>query len=550
MPLQIANLSELTTAEVTTALDEIRSLVQEEHPTLDVRRGVVHDHILYLGAQLAAMYENSSQRVQDSSSLLRIQSDPELADDDIVDQVLSNFNLTRGEGSNAFGSVTILVSKLSTVTVAKGSRFSSSGKTFVSDASYVARSSAENVQSDNDRVLTATDDGRWSFTINVEAEEEGSASLLDKGASLVPSTTIVNFVKAYATDDFTGGVDTETNEQLVARQAIGVAARALSGRLNMSAALHEQFPAVINDSVIGYGDAEMLRDQRGLFPVSFGGRTDWYVRTQELPQRLGLDKTATLIQKTTDGKGVWQITYGRDEAPGLYDVESIVPTGSDNTVGSFTILSDARSYDSSLAVDLLTPDITSAEEAAFSRYQTVVVQFKDDQTDTAALTVSSSTKVYSTTLRVMPQIAAIQSYVSGRGSRHYGGDALIKAPVPCFLSLSLIIDTQPGALLPQASEIKDALAAYVNRKGFAGHLHASNLHDIVHDYLPGSAAVSHTDMFGQILRPNGSLRPIRSSETLRVPDEPENMVTSRTVAFFLYPDSIALSLRVTTFPEI
>jgi hypothetical protein len=549
MAITVQDISELTPEQVQQKLELVKQLMQEEHPELDPRRGVFADLVLLPSSQHAAALGEEVDRYRRSSSIKEISEDPALADDDIVDATISNYLIERQVGTAAVGEVTIIVSALASTTVARGAVFTASGKTFTSDAAYTAKTSASNVITDTDRALNPRGDGTYEFTINVTASEVGSDSQLIKDTVLVPSSAINNFVKAVATNDFTSGTDTETNAQLVDKVALGLSAKALSGPSNMQSLLSENFPNVLASSVIGFGDPEMFRDQHTVLPVSLGGRADWYVRSQALPQKLGLTKTATLVQKTSDGYGVWQFSLTRDEAPGFYDVFQI-KLPSQEVTGSFDITSEIRTIDTTPLLGELTPDIAALSEGTFSRYQAAVVKFKDDQTATASLTVGTSTQDYAVTVRAMEKIDEIQTMAGEIGTRNYGGDVLVRAAVPCFVSLAFTLEGQQGVALPAAATLQNALASYVNNLGFNGRLHASALQDIIHNYLTGKVAVSAIDMNGEILRPEGSLRRIRSSETLIIPEEPEKMLTSRTVVFILDPADVLVSAQTVNIPQV
>lgn len=550
MALAITSLSDLATADVEQIRETLAQLLQEENETIDLKRGVLHDLLLHYSAMLAAGTQENIDRLRQSSSLLAISEDPTLADDEIVDGILSNYRVDRKTGQYSTGSVTIVVSALSTVTVENGALFVAEGKQYRSNASYVARTTSASSQSDTDRVLTPLGDGTYAFTISVTAVEIGSASKLTKNTLLVPSASIVNFVKAYATADFSDGVDTETNAELLQRLQTGIACRAMSNRVNMAAMLQEQpaFENIVASSIIGYGDGEMQRDQHSIFPVSYGGRVDWYVRTQQLPQQAGLTKPATLIAKLPDGTSTWQFSLSRDEAPGFYDVTSIQPASLAETTGGFTITADIRANDLTPVAGELLPDIQTVTEGSFSRYQTTVIQFLDTMTDVSALSVGA-TQSYAVTVRYMPLIDSLQTFVSDRDHRNYAGDVLMKAAIPCFVSLSFTIEGRAGEPLPQAYEIKDDLAQFVNTIGFCGRLYASELADRIHNYLTGKLAISAIDMFGQIRCPDGTVESLRSTEALIIPTRPEDMISARTVTFILSPDDIAISARTVNIPE-
>lgn len=552
MAIEVTDLTTLDIETVQEIQETLAELVQEENPSIDAKQGVLYQLLFYYSAILAAAKQEEIDRVRRSMSLKAIEEDPELAEDDIVDRVLSNWGITRVDGAVSRGTITIVVNRLSTVTIPSGGVFEAGGLSFVTETPYVARTSSANVQSDTDRVLNARGDGTYSFTIDVVSSEQGAATQLKKGEALTPQFTIINFVKAFATNDFIGGLDTETNTELLQRQREGIATKALSGRINMKAYLRtiEGLENITASSIIGYGDAEMLRDKHSLFPISGGGRADWYVRTRPDPANLTVTKTATLIKKNIDNTGVWQVTLDRDDAPGFLRVVSVVPEGLNDFEGSFDITLEQRSVNLTEIEGELVPDIESSVEGVFSRYQTSTIQFHDTRTDVSALSVNESTASYDITVLYMPNIATAQTAVSNLNYRNYGGDVLIKAPVPCFLALSFTLQGKRGVEIPDLDLIKLDLVDYVNSLGFSGRIHASGVADIIHDRLPSNVAVSSIEIIGKLFKPNGTVKLLRSSDVLVIPDEPGNMVSAKTVNFFLDTNSISISLEGVNIPDV
>jgi len=552
MALEVSNLSELTAADVLQKQEFISQLVQEDNPNIDVKRGVLHDLLFYYSAILSAATQENIDRLRKSGSLFEINKDSSLADTDVVDRVMSNFLLTRRIGAAASGTVTIVVSELQSFTIPSNGVFEASGSSFVTTAAHAIRTSSTNIQSVNDRALTPLGDGNYSFTINVTALVVGSASMLTKDTTVIPAVTIPNLVRATVTADFSGGLDTETNGELLLRIQEGLACKALSNRVNMMSLLRNDasVPGLVASSILGYGDAEMKRDQHSILPVSFGGRADWYVKTQEQPTLQALAKTATLMSTDSANRGTWQFSIARDEVPGFYDVKTVKPADSDNYVGAFDVTLDTRGFDDAPILGELTPDIETSKEGAYSRYQTAIIQFYDSDTDTTSLTAGTSTQDYSIAIRVMPNIDAVQALAGSRDVRNYAGDVLVKAAVPCFVSLAFTLQGKMGAVLPDPATIRTALASFVNNLGFVGRLNASSLFDIIHDYLPDNVACSAIDILGQIRRPDGTVKPLRSSEAIIIPSEPDGMVTARTTAFILNPEDIAISAETVNIPEI
>lgn len=552
MTLQASDFSQLDISKVQQNQQQLCERLQEFDPTVETKRGPLGDYLGYYGAVLETDTQNNIDLYRQSSSLAAITANPDLADPALVDNVLSNFLLTRKAGTNAVGDVTIVVSQLAVVTIPTGAVFQAAGQLFVTTTSYTARTSSDNVQSSTDRVLTPLAGGNYAFVISVTAQSAGEASNISKDTLVVPSAPPLAFVKAYAASDFTGGTAAATNAQLIAQLGTGMAAKALSGRTNMDAALlaQEKFANVLATSIIGAGDEEMRRDAHTIFPISYGGKIDWYIRTQPLPQKVGLTKTAVLIKILPDNTGIWQFALSRDEVPGFYDVPRIAPRNS-SSVGSYTIVNDTRSIDLSPTADgVAVPDIISFLEGAYSRYQAGVIQFHDTDTNCQHLTLHVSTATYSVTVRGMPLLAEIQSYVGGREVRNAAGDVLVKAPIPCLLKLSFDVWKLPGTPDPDVGGIQAALADAVNNYGFSGQLPASLINATTHQFLAAGMFLNSLDMFGKILLPDGQASYLRSGTLLTVPHLPDVGTTSRTVVFYLDPADIAITVRTITLPQV
>jgi uncharacterized phage protein gp47/JayE len=554
MAIEVDSLSGLSTSLVEQTRDAAAELLQEYRPNVDVKRGVLFELLLHPQGIFQAQSQTNIARYKQARSLDAIMVDPTLADTGVVDEIASNYLLERLPGTKASGEIVVVVSLLQPVTFSAGTIFEADGQDFTITTAITAVTSTAEVQSPSDRVLSPLGNGNYTFSFPVTAVEEGEAGMIRKNALVVPEEQPLGYLTSYAESDFTGGRDAETNAQLMNRLLYGVAAKTFSGRVHMSAALRAEteFQSVIADSIIGFGDGEMLRDQHSIFPGSVGGRSDWYVRTQERVNNVGLTKTATLVEKTADGYGIWQFYLDRDDAPGFYDVSQIVLTTATGIAGSYEVTADVRGADlAALDNDEFLPDIDSDNyEAVYSRFQTAVIQFKDTDTDTADLVELSATQSYSVTVRAMPLIADVQDWASDRGTRHFGSDVLIKAPVPCFLEVFFTVQLKSGQTTPDLDTIKTALAQGVNRYGFTGRLPASLLSDIVHDSLEGVSHLTAVDILGRIRRPDGTTRQLRTTETLVIPDEPASMVSARTTAFILAVDDISISTEVVDIPEI
>jgi hypothetical protein len=561
MTIEITDLSALDSADVQQTLDELIIRLQELNPTLDLtRRGPLKDLLVGLHATLSTAEQETLARYISARSLQQIEEDPTLADDDVVEDVLSNYRVTRQAGDQAAGEITIVMRNDFTTTISSGAIFEANGKQFAADSVFTAKAEAGQINSDTDRLIKQQSDGDYYFTITATAVEAGSDSLVQKDTAMIPASPPSNFVRSYATNDFVDGKDVETNSELIQRLQEGISCKAPSNRTNMKGMLRdiadEAYVGVIHSSLTGLGDEEMLRDQHAIWPGSLGGRADWYIRTQERLLRSAITKEATLTQigtraslnpncdigdsGATDIVGLWQLSLGLDDAPGFYEVRSILLVGASNLLGTFEILSDIRALD--LTGAGFVPDIDTVEEGAYSRYQTGIFQFIDDQTDYTDLAVQDK-QDYSVTAAWMPKIGDIQDDLNARDIRSYGSDVLVKAPVPVFLELSFSIDKQNNLDDPDLDAIKTALATEVNAIPFIGRLFASQLHDVIHGFLSDTTSAGRIDMFGRIRYPDGTTAYVRDYEVLKVDDPAGQMVSPKTVQFFLDEEDIAITIK-------
>lgn len=542
MSLVYPDLTALSETQVQDTLDFLAQQLAEYSPSLDGKRGLLRDIVLHLESVFATATGNVVQtQITESGSLLAVSEDPSLADEDAVDRLLSNFRITRRPSAKSSGSVTIVLDSLYPVVIPGSAQFLSGSIAFEASSAYAARTDSSFILGTTDRLLESIGGGEYAFNIEVDAVEAGSSGQIRRGASLSPSFSIPHFLRAYAEQDFTGGQDAQTNEELLHVLDEGLSDKSPSNRTGVAALIHNtaEFASVTDISVIGFGDSEQIR-YHSIFPVAFGGRVDVYARTQGLFQSVKVTKTAVLVEKPAgDINGVWQLSLARGDAPGFYEVERVCISG--DTGAGYPADSTAKDLDLTDDGEFI-PDLETSDEAAFSRFQSAVVRFTDTDTSTAGLTVNSSTADYDIYVRAMPLIEDLQIFLGDRDRRPMGSDILVKAPVPCFVSLSFSISKLAGQDDPDLSAIKTSMADYVNGLGFNSVLSASALAHEVYSHLSAGQTCSTIDMHGRVLYPDGRQTFLHSSVELTAPTASTSMVSDKTVCFFLDPLDIDISV--------
>ncbi len=542
----IASLSQIPTDVAEQARALVVQLLQEQNPDLDVRRGVFYDLVIQLSTMLVAMNQTNIDRVIRSSSVLELSKDPTLADDDTVDRLASNAGQTRSAGSPASGLVAIVLGKQVAITVSAGSVFSGPlGTTFTADDTYNVRLTSEEVISDTDRLLVASGSSTYTFTINVTATEIGPDGILVRGTGLTPPIVDSSVKSAYAASDFTGGLSADTNEDMLAKLGSGLLGRGLASPTTADDYVRslelDSFDDGLAVSMVGMGNQEMLR-YYGMLPVAYGGRTDLFVRPCQNVVRTVYAKTATFIN-TLDTGGKWRFTFDRDEQPGFYQVSRalLISDLSNTQATGLTILTVTRSLDTSAVLDVSAPDARDYDHGSFSRYQTMVVDFYDPAAPDG-LTPGTSTVDYGVETVGLPDIDTIQDAVNSQPVRFAPSDCLVRAAVPCFCSVVLTVRVATGATEPDTDDIKDAVSAAVGSTGFPGKLSTATIAAAAQEVVGSSGTVTATFLQGRLLRPDGTPLNISGSTSLEPVEDFAHQVTARTVAFFMAPEDITVTL--------
>jgi hypothetical protein len=553
MSLQITSFNELDNTRVQELLTLFSAWMKERHPEVELSRGVFHDLVLYFNSVLNAAVQENISRILQSNSLLSITQNPALSDATLVDKVLSNFNLTRESGASASGEVTIIVNQAIPTQISLNTKFTANGVTFYPTRTFVGIPPGQDASATNSRAMVNSANGTYAFKITVYANSVGSAGNIPRSTKLVPDVVPNNVADAYAATDFTKGVDPPTNAEYIAKLPDGLSAKTIGGKKAFAALIRAQsdFQNIRHLSVVGFGDAEQMRDQHGLFPVSGGGRVDIYAQTHETAQHTDNFLTATYVGPAAPGDltagTVWQVSIDREQAPGFYAITRIAKINDDQNSG-YTIRATVPGYrlaaDTNAAVNDYLPDIQTLEESAFTRYKTLTVQFVDVDTMPGVLIPRQSKADYNVTTVGMPLIGQLQDFLASKDIRCRTADILVKAAVPCFTSIAFKIRRSANEVNPDFTAIKEAIVKAVAKIGFAGQLSASVISSVAHQFLTGTQSVGSIDMFGKILRPDGNISYIRDGARIVVPDDPTHMVSAKTVVFLTSVEDIEIAPEI------
>lgn len=535
---EIPSINDLDATSIAQAEAFLVGWVNPQYPSIDFDEGVFRNLLIRIAAIFQVLNQELIDDLRNSQSLLKVEEDPAAADPDVVDAILSNYRVTREAGAKASGTVVVVMTYQRSVSIPENTIFTANSLTYVVTQPYVAVTDAASVLTDAQRLISARSDGTYSFTVPVVASDEGASYNQRIGTRFTMTPAITGFIDSYALEDFSGGSETETNAELMARLNEAIVQKVLSGRVQISALLADQLTTLRASSIVGFGDEEMLRDRHNMFGISTGGKSDLYCRTQYLPTTVKVTREAVLVDQAL---GTWQATILRDDAPGFYEIQAVLPENEDPDQDTLEKLSEVRGLDMTPDSDEdLSPSVENLTEGAYTRYQTAVIQFKDTSGNLAELSVGA-TRDYDFYMNAMPGIKDLQRYVMNRENRNPQADYLVRAPVPAFTTISLTIGYQGSDELPEVGPIKEAVASRVNGLDFQlGRLPASVVYDAVHDIIPRSDAyvMSPIDMLVRIRQPDGVDVWNRSGDQIEIPDDPANAVSQRTVIFYLDADDV------------
>lgn len=522
MTTEITSLNELNADLVREQQDILSTFLQEQYPNLDLSRGVMRDLVQYLNAIFSAKERTELERWKSARSLLAITENPDIADVDSVDNILSNYNVTRRNGTYATGTVFLTFDEDTSRIVPLNIEFSFNNLTFRTTTSYMILDSSSTSSAIADRVLIPLDSGGYGCTIDVTANQVGTDSCLVRGTEL-DCNAITALKSAVAYNDFYGGTDTETNEELILRLKSGLATDCWGNRYNIESMLRsdDTLASMVDISVIGMKDAEMTRDQITLFPISTGGKTDIYVKTAPTTYTVTAPLYATLIDKdlTYD---YWQVSVPNSILPGFWRITGIsyMSEAPDSTIVELIkqeVISDSDEY--------------APIDASYTAHQRVNAEFRTPiRTDT---NINDSMQ-FNITVMGLPSIDYVQSLCTERAIIPVNSDVLVKAAVPCITTVTVVIKQSKNNTVSDSviSSIKNTIATAINNKGFSGYLTASELMDSIQDFLSQSQRIASMQLTGIILGPNGTLVRDVSNKQLVIPDMPLNYITTNTTTFF------------------
>lgn len=285
------NATEIQQAEILAT-----QVLSAKFENLDLRPGTgIYDLVIRPNATLLAMLNKLATFYFSQNTIAKVDN---TTSTELVDSLMSNWFLYRNLGSKATINVRLFFARNKNISLTTNTYFSTDGtlKFFPISSLTIPASS----------LTLDTFQNEWYYDLELIAESEGTTYNLSSGSLLYFSNFDPYFLHAEINYLSSEAGNVETNLTFLARAKNAISTRNLINNPSIVSNVQANYPAIANVLPIGFGDAEMIRDQiSGIVPgiaqpilTHVGGCVDVYCRT---------NLTTHILQLTTDSLGIVNI---------------------------------------------------------------------------------------------------------------------------------------------------------------------------------------------------------------------------------------------------
>lgn len=506
--------------------DRLATFIKENFTDIDTGPGsVISELLIKLAAAVQNEQYNTIEYLNQGKAITQVLSSTEKTYYPTVDLIASNYNTLRSTGTKVRGKVKVTITDADDYIFNEGFIFIQPSLNLNYVTTVGVRVSPEPSEALGE-LQVYSENGVYYFLIDVEAENEGPEYQVASGTSftLEPSAFISNLVKIEAYGNFSSGKAIETDSELLNKIKYNLSHSKLESESGLTKRFSDTFAGFQALSVCGANDAEMTRSKQNALGIATFGKADVYVRSSLGPESLQLfDKTATRL-----GEDTWRIDISNTEAPGFYRVVSIVPQSTTLYLGGTLVFSPPVFRKTRIPGER-NNELYSDSDARFTKYQAASVTFQ------YTLPVGVTNPIFVVSLLHQPNIKEMQDLLLLDSDRDACADYLVKAVVPCMVSMELTLikkratDTYEYLNLGQ---LKKDIFTYVNTIPFGQDLDASSIVNLCHNYDIKKVEMP-IKLTGNILCPDGTTLSISSSDTLAIPYNLSKGVTSKTTLYFI-----------------
>jgi len=504
--------------------ERLTAFIAQNYTDIETGPGsVISELLIKLAAAIQNEQYNTIQTLNQGSTIKQITDSAETTYSPLMDLIASNYNTERSSGVKVRGKLKVTVSAADDYLFRKGYQFVQPLLNLTYTIPANIRFSMNPSRVTTEKQMYA-DTAGYYFLLDVEASAEGPEYQVASGTrfTLPPKFFITNLVSIEAYGNFSSGAAKENDKQLVAKIKNNLG----NSRFESEAGIFKQFSSTFSGfktlSICGANDPELTRAKQNALGISTFGKADVYVRSSLGPETVTITKTGKRV-----ADGLWELDIANDDAPGFYYVKSIIPLTTEADLTGTLVVVDTH-YGTGYYPFQRHNELNNDDEARFTKYQTARLRFK--------YTNNSLDKMdFVLQLVVQPNILEMQDMLLLDSQRLACADYLVKAVVPCFVSLEINLikkrtsDTYTSLNL---QKLKKDIFSYVNSIPFGEELQASSIIDICHNY-----DIKRVDlpikMSGNVFCSDGTIIPLADSAVLTIPENLAKGVTKKTTLYFI-----------------
>lgn len=503
---------------ITDTQTRLTEFISETFPSADVTPGsVLNELVIKLAATIQNPVTNDIIALGQANSIASALNSTVDTEDPIIDQIASNYNLVRNQGLDSTGVIKIVVTSSTSYYLKSGFVFIQPvlSLNYITTSEYRVLTNPD--PTDPTELQLISSNNLFYFLVPVIAAEAGPQYQVTDQTSftLSDSTSIKNFVSAQAYGNFTTGLSEETDKELIARLHTGLSNKTLLSSASIQARLTADYPTFQGISLITANDAEMVRAKQNIFGISTLGMVDVYLRTS-----VGVETEVVTVLATLGDDSLWHFDLDYTNAPAMYRIISIVPSG--QLLGGTLMF--ASTFDFSTANFPIVNTVNDVYEARFSKYQIC-------HTAVTYQSVAGASQVsFDVLISYQPYIGEIQDLFLSNSERIACADYLVKAALPCYVSIDLKLRRLNNSTTLPVSSIQQDIYNYVNSLAFGDDLHASEIISICHKY-----PIKYVDLpiilTGSIYGNDSSVVNIASNDSLVIPSNISVGISKKTTIF-------------------
>lgn len=503
--------ADISQADIDAASVYNRAILLERFPTYDLSVGGPIDSILVNGQSVVTARNTADvNKAYLFQQLQQIAAGTVIVTDAQLDELMANYFLVRQQAIVATGYIALIVRDNQNYTFQSGYTFRNGGQTYRLTSTYsvfpVGTTDVDFTNPTNiliEQIYDAETGYDFQFVLPLSSVNAVPQAVLVSGDRLTADQSFAGLGYVQATTNFEGGTALETNAEFATRGLQGLLAQTLGGLDNINKLVGE-IVQLAEAAAVGTGNQLMTRDRNNVFNLPTGGREDIYVKSGAVAQA-GYAVSAVVSDFTTHTA---TITLTREQSVGVY-VPSVIArfTTTPPTIVSGSLTITNIDHQVWLDPNGFNPEMPSQLDRAFSARQQIVLTIIDTRQTGSGYVVPMTVNgtvisdSYTANTSYQPGVLLLDTSLTSSAVRPPGTDALIKAAVPCTITLGVTAKKPINYNGPTAADLSNILASLINELPVGlGAFNAFTVSGLLNEAAPTLTLVSmnvNATIYGQ-----------------------------------------------------